>query len=207
MTEREALLRAVCEFPNDDTPRLVFADWLQEHDEEARAEFIRAQVETEWVSLNNAAGERLFFRERELLRVHETSWRAALPTPFFSHPFVRGFVEAATIGEHRPFQISELQGLFASSPLVDLSIYQLSDPGALAGIPETSRLRTLLIGLMDPRDESIERFLTKTDLRRLQSLTVYEGGGIIYPHRALTEPRLARFRERFKQILVLPRRD
>ena len=33
MTEREALLRAVCENPDDDTPRLVFADWLDENGE------------------------------------------------------------------------------------------------------------------------------------------------------------------------------
>jgi len=40
MTERDALLRAVCENPDDDTPRLVFTDWLQENGEEERAEFI-----------------------------------------------------------------------------------------------------------------------------------------------------------------------
>jgi uncharacterized protein (TIGR02996 family) len=40
-----ALLRAVCEFPDDDTPRLVLADWLDEHDEHERAEFIRLQCE------------------------------------------------------------------------------------------------------------------------------------------------------------------
>jgi uncharacterized protein (TIGR02996 family) len=45
MNERAALLRAICETPDDDTPRLVFADWLQEHGEEERAEFIRVQCE------------------------------------------------------------------------------------------------------------------------------------------------------------------
>ena len=45
MNEREALLKAVCENPDDDTPRLVFADWLQENGEEERAEFIRVQIE------------------------------------------------------------------------------------------------------------------------------------------------------------------
>ncbi len=44
MNEREALLRAVCENPDEDTPRLVFADWLQENGDEARAEFIRVQI-------------------------------------------------------------------------------------------------------------------------------------------------------------------
>jgi uncharacterized protein (TIGR02996 family) len=45
MNEREAFLLAICENPDDDTPRLVFADWLQEHGDEARAEFIRVQIE------------------------------------------------------------------------------------------------------------------------------------------------------------------
>src|SRR5262245_49711218 len=42
--EREALYAAVCESPDDDAPRLVFADWLEEHGQEAWAALIRAQV-------------------------------------------------------------------------------------------------------------------------------------------------------------------
>lgn len=43
MTDREALLRAVIANPLDDTPRLVMADWLDEHGEAELAEFIRLQ--------------------------------------------------------------------------------------------------------------------------------------------------------------------
>ncbi len=45
MGEREALLRAVCENPDDDLPRLVFADWLEEYGDPDRAEFIRGEIE------------------------------------------------------------------------------------------------------------------------------------------------------------------
>ena len=45
MTQRDALLRAVCENPDDDLPRLVFADWCDENGEPERAEFIRTQIE------------------------------------------------------------------------------------------------------------------------------------------------------------------
>jgi uncharacterized protein (TIGR02996 family) len=45
MSDRDALLAAIRAQPDEDTPRLVFADWLEENDEPARAEFIRAQVE------------------------------------------------------------------------------------------------------------------------------------------------------------------
>lgn len=47
MTERDALLRAVAADPADDTPRLVFADFLDEQDNEpdaAWAEYIRLSV-------------------------------------------------------------------------------------------------------------------------------------------------------------------
>lgn len=46
MTDEEALLAAILAEPKDDTPRLVYADWLEENDQPERAEFIRVQVES-----------------------------------------------------------------------------------------------------------------------------------------------------------------
>jgi len=44
VTDREALMAAVCVAPADDLPRLVFADWLDEHGEAELAAFIRADI-------------------------------------------------------------------------------------------------------------------------------------------------------------------
>ena len=44
MTDREALIAAIAASPADDLPRLVFADWLDDHGDPAQAEFIRAHV-------------------------------------------------------------------------------------------------------------------------------------------------------------------
>jgi uncharacterized protein (TIGR02996 family) len=33
MTQEDAFLKAILEDPNDDTPRLVYADWLEERGE------------------------------------------------------------------------------------------------------------------------------------------------------------------------------
>jgi uncharacterized protein (TIGR02996 family) len=41
--EPDPFLRAILEKPDDDLPRLIYADWLDEHGDPARAEFIRAQ--------------------------------------------------------------------------------------------------------------------------------------------------------------------
>lgn len=45
MTEQDAFLRSICEHPDDDAPRLIFADWLEERGQRDRAEFIRIQCE------------------------------------------------------------------------------------------------------------------------------------------------------------------
>jgi uncharacterized protein (TIGR02996 family) len=48
MTDERALFAAICEHPEEDTPRLMYADWLEEHGDEdtlAQAEFIRTQIE------------------------------------------------------------------------------------------------------------------------------------------------------------------
>ena len=43
MTDGDDLYRAVLDSPEDDAPRLIYADWLDEHGRPERAEFIRLQ--------------------------------------------------------------------------------------------------------------------------------------------------------------------
>ena len=47
LEEHEAFLRAIFDAPADDTPRLVYADFLEENGEPERAELIRVQCELE----------------------------------------------------------------------------------------------------------------------------------------------------------------
>lgn len=44
MDEREALIQTIIDNPNDNTARLVYADWQQEHGDPHHAELIRAQL-------------------------------------------------------------------------------------------------------------------------------------------------------------------
>ena len=47
MPDHDAFLRMIADQPDDDGPRLVYADWLEERGDTARAEFIRVQIEAE----------------------------------------------------------------------------------------------------------------------------------------------------------------
>lgn len=44
VVEQVEFVKGICTVPDDDTRRVVYADWLQEHGEPERAEFIRVQV-------------------------------------------------------------------------------------------------------------------------------------------------------------------
>lgn len=47
MNDHDAFIAAICAKPDDDLPRLIFADWLDDRGEHERAEFIRVQCELE----------------------------------------------------------------------------------------------------------------------------------------------------------------
>jgi uncharacterized protein (TIGR02996 family) len=72
LAQHEAFLRAIFDAPDDDTPRLVYADFLQENGEDVRAEFIRVQCE-----LASKRGQAEHFERVWQLeaREHELIWR------------------------------------------------------------------------------------------------------------------------------------
>jgi uncharacterized protein (TIGR02996 family) len=102
MTQDQALLRAILEAPEDDAPRLVYADWLEEcgrPGDAERAEFIRLQLamaalprgEPKWLDLRR--------REYALWLAHRDAWVSHLPklARWECRPeFERGFVEMLT---------------------------------------------------------------------------------------------------------------
>ncbi len=76
MTTEAGFLAAIAAEPDDDTHRLIFADWLEEHDQPERAELIRVQCELEPVrdDHDNARPAALRQREEELLRRFWKPW-------------------------------------------------------------------------------------------------------------------------------------
>jgi uncharacterized protein (TIGR02996 family) len=84
MNQEEAFLAALAENPEDETTRLVFADWLEEHDEPDRAEFIRVQCALARLAANDPTRTELTRRETELFRQGAGNWldRAALDLLF-----------------------------------------------------------------------------------------------------------------------------
>lgn len=129
MTREEDLVRAICEDPADDAPRLTYCDWLEERERGERAEFIRVQCgltdldlppcHCNALTLILCQRCRLQVRERELLQANAGQW---FPVPgliacsVWDHsPTVRWFPEGnSSAGSDYSFGGDTSRGFVAS---------------------------------------------------------------------------------------------
>jgi uncharacterized protein (TIGR02996 family) len=122
MSDHDALLLAVLDSPDEDAPRLVFADFLQEAGEDDRAAFIRDQIELaktpEWEPFA------VRWRRRPIEEQAGDRWRPTLPWADYwnpSRPFRRGLGYAVKVGQI--WQLLEAgERLFASAPIGELHL-------------------------------------------------------------------------------------
>jgi uncharacterized protein (TIGR02996 family) len=100
MTDNHArsFLEEIVAHPEDDTPRLIFADWLDEQGDSARAEFIRVQISRATLLAWDPGQVQLRLREWALIEEHGQKWKGELPDikGVTWDGFRRGFIGAAT---------------------------------------------------------------------------------------------------------------
>src|SRR4051794_37362724 len=94
---RAAFFDAIRADPGDDVARLVFADWLDEHGEPDRAEFIRLQIALARGSVARAEVEATEKRADELLLRHREGWLPGCAGIDWMVGFRRGFGEVVVI--------------------------------------------------------------------------------------------------------------
>lgn len=88
----DPFLAAVLAAPDDDLPRLVYADYLEERGD-PRGEFIRLQVELARLDSGDPRRGELLARETELQSAHEDEWLGSLGDELIHWWFHRGFLE------------------------------------------------------------------------------------------------------------------
>jgi uncharacterized protein (TIGR02996 family) len=98
MSIEDAFLHDILAHPDDDAPRLIYADWLDEHND-PRGEFIRIQCVLAQLSDEDPRRWPLEQREQQLLRDQRGKW---LPKDIADARcvFRRGFVEEVTLYVH-----------------------------------------------------------------------------------------------------------
>jgi uncharacterized protein (TIGR02996 family) len=175
MTDGDDLYRAVLDSPEDDAPRLIYADWLDEHGRPERAEFIRLQCAMDRLPAGTGRWKPLFDKAQRL----EREWRAVWTGPAQRHvlgaELRRGFVDEVrlTIDQFtvaaeelvrlepvRVWQFSAV-ALFASQPTFT----------RLAADPGLAAVRAVNTGKFLP-DELVRGLATSRYLSNLRTLIV-----------------------------------
>src|SRR5215472_8143648 len=99
MNQHQGFLQDILEHPDEDAPRLIYADWLDENGDSDRAEFIRVQCEQAKLPWDDDRQSELLAREAQLLARHYEEWTAVCgdwPDQDDGSPhigFRRGFIE------------------------------------------------------------------------------------------------------------------
>lgn len=176
------LLDAIIADPDDESLRLVYADWCEERGD-PRADFIRVQLELAKPEPPNRT--RLLVRQADLRHAHRRRWNGELYRRLIGTPLTaaagrrqpirgwtyrRGFVEAVRI---TPAALDAADTLRRLGPIRSVHLVvdqQPVDWGAVLDYPLLGRLRELVIASgtwMPLSDEDSERLADSPLVRQL----------------------------------------
>jgi uncharacterized protein (TIGR02996 family) len=172
----DAFLDAALEAPDDDAPRLILADWLEDHGQTERADFIRAQLALAQSSPGSPERLELRAHARALLEEHGSAWAGPLPRLVEAYEFRRGLVEWARLSSRRLLRYGDQ--IFRLAPLrhLTLSIERGQGP-AVAGCGHLARLEALDLFLVNAEDA--EAVLGSPHLGNLRSLRLRGGANAL----------------------------
>jgi uncharacterized protein (TIGR02996 family) len=190
MSEKAALFAKILADPDDDVPRLAYADWLYKHGDPILAEFIHVQIEEEKVSFRKP-----YDRGYQLWQAHGEEWGApvlaALGLParrpgLVFLQFTRGFVdEIRALGRDNAWLVVDrAETLFSLAPIQKLTLWgqwdrerdpygdppQIHDPFGIRTLQELVRkpcfsaLRSLDLGGNGIGDKGAELLLSAQHL-------------------------------------------
>jgi uncharacterized protein (TIGR02996 family) len=152
---RRPFLEAIAKRPEENEPRLAFADWLEASDPE-RAEFIRVQCELVRLGENHPRREELRDREQELLADNLRRWSRELPElpgvrwdwlgdwETIRTAFDRGLFQRVGFELGEQFR-EQREEVFGTTVIRDLSASGAADLRAVAELPCLRQLRSLQV--------------------------------------------------------------
>src|SRR5437868_1346794 len=118
MSTHDTFLKAILAEPDDTGLRLVYADWLEEHGDPERAEFIRLECQRDSYPNSDPRWEELRDRAAALEQPNAKRWFGAVAPLVEGYSTRRGFVEGIelTAGKF----VKHAKAIFALAPVRDV---------------------------------------------------------------------------------------
>jgi uncharacterized protein (TIGR02996 family) len=175
MTDGDALRAAVAADPDEDLPRLMYADWLDENDQPDRAAFVRAQIEAARQEPFSPAARAAAARAETLLARHRYEWSKHLSYSV-EIGFSRGFIERIHVHAARFPHVAD--AVFSAEPVRMLRIVRPRTredvaPAALEPVFESPHLARLTrlelpdVGLIPEEADALTDSAFSTGLKEL----------------------------------------
>ena len=95
--DERAFFDPIRDAPADDGPRLIYADWLDEHGQPDRAEFIRLQCAFDRLDDDDPRRADVRERERQLAEANEVRWAADLTPLVTDWAFRGGVIDSVSV--------------------------------------------------------------------------------------------------------------
>jgi uncharacterized protein (TIGR02996 family) len=184
--EDHDFIRQILASPDDDAPRLAYADWLEQQGDRDRARFIRLQVEAVQLAPDDPGRKAADKRANRLLEAHRKEWQALLPSgagarvavfergfPTWARSELTGFPEvAASLWQVAPVTQLELYDYNAALWDVDFQESWISVKAyrAVARVPQLAYLRVLSVCECAIRGKHLEPLLASPHLTGLREL-------------------------------------
>jgi uncharacterized protein (TIGR02996 family) len=169
MPSADDFLQAILANPDDDTPRLVYADWLEERGD-PRGEFIRLQCELAQLPDSDPRILPKREREAELVREHHQQWLGPLNNVIVFWRFRRGFVEVVSMDAE--MFVTYAEQMFHMTPIRQILFYNaVAQIPALSGLAALGRAPSLDFRLNQIGDHGVVSLVASRHLARVTSLT------------------------------------
>lgn len=190
----QAFLDTIVANIDDDSPRLVYADWLDEQGDCERAEFIRVQVDRARLPAWDAAQVRLRLREQALLRLHGEKWLAELPAIKGARweGFRRGIVAEVSFTSFEAMR-ANVHACRAAAPVEAVTVRWPRRREGRRTLPRVAELRELSLTGRATVEEEIAWLAESPQLATLRSLTA-RGLWADALERLISSPHLASLR-------------
>ena len=174
--DQNAFLHTICAHPDEDAPRLVYADWLDERGDPL-GEFIRVQVELAKIKENHPRFAPLRSRQLELMLANVPRWVQPYGMQMWGVEFRRGFICAGAVDAKA---LVNDEAWFERWPWEEL---RLRNAGAcleqLLRWPRLTRLKKLDFSQSNLRDGHLRRLTQSPYVRTVHLVRSIELGAVV----------------------------
>lgn len=170
MSKESGFIEAIVSEPDEDSHRLIYADWLDENGNPERAELIRVQCELATLEEDSMHRRQLAFRSRELLDQHQEEWIGPIREKLLEWQFHRGFIEKVLLWDENVREYAD--DLFGAWPIRRVDFLEDDAIVFLSQLPEDHNVTglSLYVARLDP--EALQELVTFDHLSGLQSLSL-----------------------------------